>query len=242
MVKIEKQAPALVSLAKKAQFAVSKHGLDGEVAKVALCIDHSGSMRRMYRDGVVQRTAERILAVATQFDDDGAVDVFAFDSRADFLGELTLDDYTGGIDRLLAGRQMGTTDYAGAFRAVLEHYGFAPGPKRLFGRAKATGDRTVPVYVAFLTDGSPDSAAQAKRDLVAASEHPVFFQTIGLGKEDFPFLETLDTLPGRRVDNAGYVTARDIEAMSDVALLDALLGEFPSYLTAARAAGVLQSS
>lgn len=238
MTKVEQQAPGLVSLVKKAQFAVSKHDLAGQVAKVALCLDHSGSMRALYASGVIQRTAERILAAATQFDDDGAIDVFVFDSTADHLGELSLADYSGGIDRLIGRRRMGTTDYAAAFRAVTEHYGFT-GAKRLLGRSRATGDRSVPVYVAFLTDGSPDSAAQAERDLTAASQHPVFFQTVGLGREEFPFLEALDTLPGRTVDNAGYFTTPDIAAMGDLDLLDALLGEFPSYLAAARAAGVL---
>lgn len=239
MTKIEQQAPALVSLAKKAQSAVSEHGLAGQVARVALCLDHSGSMRGLYASGTVQRAAERILAVATQFDDDGAIDVFAFDSTADHLGELSLSDYSGGVDRLIGRRRMGTTDYAAAFRAVVEHYGFTGG-KGLFGRRRATGDRSVPVYVAFLTDGRPDSAAQAKRDLIAASEHPVFFQTVGLGDDsEFDFLKKLDELPGRRLDNAGYFHTTDIAAMSDAQLLDALLQEFPSYLTAARAAGVL---
>ena len=80
--KVESQAPELVSLAKKAQFNLSKHGLDDARAKVALCLDHSGSMRQAYASGQVQALAERVLALATQLDDDGAVDVFFFGTEA----------------------------------------------------------------------------------------------------------------------------------------------------------------
>jgi uncharacterized protein with von Willebrand factor type A (vWA) domain len=44
--KLERQAPELVSLAKKAQFNLSRHDLEDQRAKVALCLDHSGSMRQ----------------------------------------------------------------------------------------------------------------------------------------------------------------------------------------------------
>lgn len=107
--KLEQQAPELVSLAKKAQFNLSKHGLDGQPAKVALCLDYSGSMRKVYADGQMQALAERVLALATQLDDDGAIDVFFFGTDAWYAGELGLTDYQGGVDRLRDGHRFGLT-------------------------------------------------------------------------------------------------------------------------------------
>lgn len=43
--KLQAEAPSLVKLARKAQFNLSKRGLDEHQAKVALCLDFSGSMR-----------------------------------------------------------------------------------------------------------------------------------------------------------------------------------------------------
>lgn len=235
MEKIEREAPGLVSLAKKSQFAINKHGLEGEVAKVALCLDYSGSMGGLYSRGTIQKAAERILAVATQFDDDGDIDVFTFDSSARGLGTLSISDYKGGIDRLTKGRRMGSTNYADAIRCVTKSYGYGGKMKR-FG--KRGGDTSVPVFVVFITDGEPDSRPDAEAAIREASQYPVFFQTVGIGYS-FPFLEKLDGLSGRKVDNVGHFATPDIDSLSDVQLLDGLLNEFPSYLTAARAAGVL---
>ncbi len=96
------QAPELVSLAKKAQFNLSKHGLEGQAAKVALCLDHSGSMRPVYASGQMQALAERVLALSTQLDDDGSIDVFFFDTDAVYAGEIGVTDYAGAVDRLRA--------------------------------------------------------------------------------------------------------------------------------------------
>jgi hypothetical protein len=221
--KIQADAPSLVKLAKKAQFGLSKHGLDGAQAKVALCLDHSGSMRALYAKGMVQQLAERVLALATQLDDDGAIDVFLFDTGATYAGELRLHEHAGAVDRLRSGRRMGTTDYAGAMRLVREHF----------------ADEQLPVYVLFLTDGSPDNRTLAKQELVAASQRNIFYKFLGVGEGPFDFLRRLDDLRGRAVDNAHFVESDDIDAVGDQQFFDLLLIEYPEWLTAARSAGVL---
>ncbi len=45
--RIESPAPGLLGLVKKAQLGLSQRGLEGERAKVALCLDHNGSMRTL---------------------------------------------------------------------------------------------------------------------------------------------------------------------------------------------------
>jgi uncharacterized protein with von Willebrand factor type A (vWA) domain len=153
--KLERQAPELVSLAKKAQFNLSRHDLEGQRAKVALCLDHSGSMRQVYAEGQMQALAERVLALATQLDDDGSIDVFFFGTEAWYAGELTLADFRGGVDRLREGHRLGRTDYAGAIRAVCQH----------FGMTSPAQTHEMPVYVLLLTDGAPTSRTAAEQAL-----------------------------------------------------------------------------
>lgn len=228
--KLEKHAPGLVSLAKKAQFNLSKYGLEGHQAKVALAIDFSGSMRSLYRSGQVQALAERVLALGTQLDDDGAIDVFVFDSDADYLGELTLNDYVGGIDRLTRGRRMGTTNYAAAMRLIRAHY--AGGKRNIFRKG---GPADMPAYVLFLTDGAPDSRAAATKELVEASRGPIFWQFLAVGEGPFDYLRRLDeSVPGRLVDNANLFEATDVASIGDQELFSAMLTEYPSWLGLAR--------
>ncbi|WP_066071489.1 VWA domain-containing protein [Frankia sp. EI5c] len=223
MAKIEAQAPGLLSLVKGARSRLVKQSLDGERAKVALCVDHSGSMRALYARGVVQRLAERALALATQLDDDGAIDVFVFDTGAVHAGELRLTDYAGGVDRLRAGRRLGRTDYAAAMRLVREYF-------------PADG---LPVYVLFVTDGAPDSRTAAKEELVTASQRNIFYKFLGVGEGPFDFLRRLDDLRGRAVDNAHFVEPDDVEDLSDDQFFDLLLEEYPQWLADARKAGLI---
>jgi hypothetical protein len=46
-------------------------------------------------------------------------------------------------------------------------------------------------------------------------------------------------MTGRRVDNAGFFALDDMNEVDDEELYDRLLTEFPGWLQAARAAGVL---
>ena len=98
----------------------------------------------------MQRLVEKALALATQFDDDGAIDFFIFDSKAAYLGEISIDDFAGSVDRLTKGRRMGSTNYADAFLTIRDHFGFAPAaPPRLDSSDSARpspADRTRTVH------------------------------------------------------------------------------------------------
>lgn len=233
MEKVEERAPELVSLVKQAQVSLEKAALTGQKAKVALCLDHSGSMRGLYKSGWVQALAERVLALGALFDDDGDIEVFLFDSSAKYAGSLDLKDYRGGVDRMTRGRSMGTTDYAGAMKAVREHYG----PKRgIFG--KRGGPMEVPVYVLFVTDGRPDSKTAATKELVEASKEGIFWQFVGLGdggSDKFAYLKKLDAeVKGRLVDNANFFQVEDPKSISDADLYTRMLAEFPEWLPQAK--------
>ena len=224
------RAPGLVNLYKSAAVSLRKHGLGGVRAAVYLVLDRSGSMRPYYRDGSVQRLAEQVLGLAAHFDDDGQVPLVFFSTGVDGVAEVSLDDYAGRVGALHdALGHMGRTNYHLAMQAVIDHY-------------TASGT-DAPALVVFQTDGSPSSRSAAERLLCESSRLPLFWQFIGFGKDDFRFLRKLDDLPvpqKRRVDNAGFFAAgSDPAATPADVLYDRLTEEFPQWLRAAGAAGIV---
>ncbi|MGW6054313.1 vWA domain-containing protein [Streptomyces sp. NPDC055189] len=235
LAKVEARAPGLVSLYKSAAVSLRKNRLEGERAAVYLVLDRSGSMREYYRDGTVQRLAEQVLSLSAHLDDDGVVPVVFFSTDLDGAADLHLDNYAGRIEKLhQALGHMGRTNYHWAMDAVIDHY--------------VDSGSTAPALVVFQTDGGPTSRPAAERFLCKAARLPLFWQFIGFGDPDeneFRFLHRLDELavPGKRVvDNADFFHAgRDPGAMSDGVLYDRLLQEFPDWLAAARAAGIVDA-
>lgn len=265
--KISVQAPGLLSLAKSAHHAVGLSGLNGQKAKVAVALDFSYSMRREYQSGAMQRLVEKALALATQLDDDGAIDFFVFDSKAAYLGEITINDFAGSVDRLTAGRSMGSTNYADMFLTLRDHFGFAAsgGPaarpalaassrKGIFGFLKAQpvpavpagntviprSPADVPVYALFLTDGAPDNKSKAVSALTEVSAAPIFWKFLSIGNQPIAFLETLDNLENRSVDNANYHAIGDVDAISDADLFEKMLDEYPDWLKEVRSKGFIR--
>jgi hypothetical protein len=230
--KVAHRAPGLVSLYKTAAVSLAKHQVSGQRAAVYLVLDRSGSMRPYYRDGSVQHLAEQTLALAANLDDDGIVPVVFFSTDIDGTAEIGLDAYRNRINPLHDSMgHMGRTNYHLAMQAVIDHY-------------ESCG-ATDPAFVIFQTDGSPTSKAAAEHVLCTAAKLPIFWQFVGFGDDEFRFLHKLDDLPvphRRVVDNAGFFAAGSSpKAISDVDLYDQLLQEFPSWLTAARTAGILRA-
>ncbi|MEU0805610.1 VWA domain-containing protein [Streptomyces sp. NPDC005970] len=229
--KVAARAPGLVSLYKTAAVSLAERGVAGRRAAVYLVLDRSGSMRPYYRDGSVQHLAEQTLALAANLDDDGVVPVVFFSTGVDGTAEIGLDDYRDRINPLHDSMgHMGRTNYHLAMRAVIDHY-----------QSCGAGD---PAFVVFQTDGSPTSKAAAQSMLCSAARLPIFWQFVGFGDDEFRFLRKLDDLPvpsRRVVDNAGFFAAGPSpKALSDADLYDQLLQEFPSWLSAARDAGIVK--
>ncbi|MFD7460931.1 MULTISPECIES: vWA domain-containing protein [unclassified Streptomyces] len=232
--KVRETAPALVNLYKSAGVSLARHGLDGQRAAVYLVVDYSGSMRPYYKDGTVQALADRVLGLSAHLDDDGRVPVFFFSTDVDAVTDIALDGHQGRIERIVAGLgHMGKTSYHLAMDAVIDHY--------------LDSGVTDPALVFFQTDGGPINKFAAERFLCKASRLPLFWQFIGFGdpgSRQFEFLRKLDELPvpaKRTVDNAGFFHAgEDPRAVSDAELYDRLVGEFPAWLTAARAQGIVR--
>jgi stress response protein SCP2 len=244
LVRLEKDLerdPALLSLVKTAGVSLTKRGLGEHTARVALVLDISASMRRLYDKGAVQRLAERVLSLGLRFDDDGEVDVFLFGAQAHHLPQgLGLKGYQQFVDRVLREFPLEYgTQYGAAISTLRRHYfgsaGHRSGPHR----------EQVPVYAMFVTDGAPGDRRGAEEQVTAASFEPLFFQFMGIGKaSSFAFLQNLDDLQGRFTDNADFFSVTPDELLGanpipDDALFERMMTEYPDWLGRARSQGLL---
>ncbi|MET9425091.1 VWA domain-containing protein [Streptomyces sp. NPDC006540] len=232
--KLEQRAPALVSLYKTAGVSLQKHGMHGQRAAVYLVVDYSGSMKDYYKDGSVQALADRVLGLSAHLDDDGTVPVVFFSTDVDAVTDIALENHHGRIDEIVAGLgHMGKTSYHLAMDAVIDHY--------------MDSGSTDPALVVFQTDGGPINKLAAERYLCKAAKLPLFWQFVGFGNKrssQFDFLRKLDELavPAKRpVDNAGFFHAGlDPRQVPDAELYDRLVAEFPQWLAAAHAQGIVR--
>ncbi|MEW2164354.1 VWA domain-containing protein [Streptomyces sp. NPDC007084] len=231
LTKLEETAPALVDVAKTAAASLQKRALDGSNMAVYLVIDRSLSMARYYADGSVQHLAGRVLALSTRLDDDGLVPLVMFDHRPYPPVGIHLTDYQGVVadqHELHGGKPtMGRTKYAVAMDRVIGHY-------RSSG---ATG----PALVVFQTDGIPNDPLETEWTLREASRMPMFWSFVGFGTKRVAYLDSLDQLRGRAVDNASYFHAgSEPQTLSDEALYDGITHELPGWLNAARQLGIVR--
>jgi hypothetical protein len=218
----------IVDLSKKAAFAANRHGIEGQHAQVVLVLDISKSMHALYHSGMVQRVIERMLGLAVAFDDDGQIDLLLFGTNAYPLPPVTLDEIEGYVERVILSQYKirEATNYAPPLRLLLSKYR-APQP--------------APAFVIFLTDGGNADRRESAEVIRELATQPVFVQFVGIGPEDFPFLRKLDELPGRAIDNAGFMPVNDLDAIKDLELYDRLLNEFPQWLVAVWEQGILTS-
>ena len=248
--RVEREAPRLVNLVKQAGVSLEKVGLSNHHAKVCLCLDISGSMSGLYRKGLVQSFAERILALACKFDDDGEIDVFLFGQQVHQPVPMDLSNWDGYIPQAIARHPLESdTRYGRAMEAIRQFY-FPDGG----GGARTSPHKAAqPVYVMFVTDGSTSDKAVTEKQLRWSSMEPIFWQFMGIGKgrkskskllfafaaSDFPFLESMDELSGRLIDNANYFSVGSPDEHTDGALYDLLMTEYPGWLKLAAQHGLL---
>lgn len=229
----------MISLVKKAGISLEKKGLGEHTARVALCLDISGSMSRRYSKGLVQRLTERVLALGLRFDDDGEVDVILFGKKVHKPKGLSLEGYQQYIADMIRSYPLeGGTNYGLAISEIRKRY-FGAATDRSQPLADA-----VPVYVMFITDGATSDEKAATAQIRAASYEPIFWQFMGIGDDRFTYLQKLDDLDRRFVDNADFFSVTDDELIgrkpiSDDALFDRMMTEYPTWLKQAQQKGLL---
>lgn len=212
-------------------------GLAGLRADVMLVLDHSGSMSRDYANGYVQKIVERALGFALQVDQDGKIPVIPFDDRVRKTVEVKLDNYEDIVNRKIWNRRdMGTTNLTAALDVVMHEVKKAEKP----------------IILIIVTDGSPNDQRSALERFIELANYPVWIKCLAI--REVPFLAQVDDLevnhPGRRLlDNvdAKYFdgdTRREghlatIDQVTDEEFAAAMLDEFPDWVKAATAAGLL---
>lgn len=203
-----------------------RHLLDTK-ARVALVLDYSGSMSLLYRNGTVQAAIERILPIAMNFDDNGSMEMWLFSDDFTRLPDISRDNYYDYVKREIRG-SMGGTHYAPVMNDIARKY---------------TKEDPAPIadYIIFITDGDAMDASNAKQAVIANSYLPIFWQFVGIGHAQFKFLEELDNMEGRYVDNANLFPLPDIMNISDDEIYDRLLAEFPTWLKNERVADMIQN-
>lgn len=226
--KIELRKQSVIDLKKKTGL-----GADSK-AQVYLALDFSGSMSPLYRDGTVQNVVERILPFGLAFDDNGEVDFYLFHDKYIKMPEnITLQNIDGYVDKKVLNKyQMGGTSYAPVLEAI---YADTVTMSKGGFFSKATPEKMDnPVYVIFITDGN-NSDRSATEDIIRKmSNAGIFVQFIGIGWEQFSFLDKLDDLSGRKIDNVNFFKIDDIQRISDDNLYNGLMAEFPGWVTQAK--------
>jgi len=230
--RVEKEAPHLVSLAKKAAVSLDKHRLATTKARVALVLDASGSMTNQYKKGKVQELLNRILPLAMHFDDDGQIDTWVFGEKSMALPAVTASNIRGYTENIAGGWKIwmhrtapSINNEPAALRDVIQHYALS-------------SSSAPPVYVIFVSDGGVSQDRVISQIIKDAANQPIFWQFVGIGGRNYGVLERLDSMTGRVIDNAGFFAIDDLNSLSEEALYDRLLQEFPQWLKEAKLKGI----
>lgn len=224
------------NLRKEIVFNLTKtKGIENQKAQVMLCMDISGSMEEMYRSGLVQDVIERIVPIAMQFDDNGELDLYMFQSECRKHNKnVKLDNIDNFVKREIMGTySFGGTQYAPPVKMIQKDVVGSSGSGFLsFGNKNKK--IKYPAYVIFITDGENSDRSEAEEAIIESSKYGIFFQFVGIGSASFSFLKKLDDLSGRFIDNANFFQIQKIREMSDSDLYSKLLGEFPEWLKLAK--------
>ncbi|HLD81999.1 MAG TPA: VWA domain-containing protein [Patescibacteria group bacterium] len=250
----------IVTMLPKLDPALAKYGLDNHVARVALMLDISGSMDHLYSSGKVQRTVDQAVALGYRFDDNAAIDLFAFGQSAYHFGEVTTENFGTVLKDLLKKHRLeGGTRYDRAIACLRNYYFGFEGVMNVPYKP----DAKPPVYCIFVTDGDTQYKEQAVAQIQSASFAPMFIQFIAIGANFFPnehvkevppqkkgflgsllgstdndpcprefrFLHKLDAeVPGRYVDNANFFSINSPDTIEPEKLFELMMSEYPQWL------------
>jgi hypothetical protein len=230
-----------------AKVVLEKKNVFGQKAQIVIATDISGSMSRRFEQGKVQELITRMLGIGMNMDVNNAIDVFAFNNRSHVIGEATQYNIDGFVDNVFLRKVSvnGGTSYSPVMSDIVGKFGNVVQPQsgfgKLFGKKSEPVIANVPTLVFFITDGElgrSDKEATEKiiRD---SSNQAIFWQFIGIGSEEFDFLQKLDDLSGRFLDNADFFKVEDPTTTPDEWFYEQILNEFPSWLNQAKSKGIL---
>jgi hypothetical protein len=258
----------VIDLKKKSAIVLEKLGLAGVQANIVFAIDKSGSMDDDIDSGNVQEQADRFIGVGMNVDPNKSIDIYAFNHSYEYIGAANESNHKDFLKKKGL-RASGGTSYAPVMHQIIAKYGTAITPQtvteevtkevesgflgKLFGAKTKTVTETVtktvlpgavqpvkiPTLVFFMTDGDNSDRSDTIHILKEASKQGIFWQFIGIGRSSFSFLEKLDDLDGRFIDNADFTKITDVAGIADEKLYEAVLKEFPGWLRQAKQKGLV---
>lgn len=232
--KLQEQAPHLISLAKPVSISLAKHKLEHVKAKVAFVLDASGSMTGQFKRGNVQAVLERITVLATQFDDDGQMEVWGFGERHKKYPDVSLSNIKGYINSIQ------NTGKRGLFELLPTLGGTNNEPPVMQNVIKHFKKSAEPVYVVFITDGGISKTRAIKDAIRESADYPIFWKFVGLGGHNYGILEELDDFTDCRLDNTDFFPIDDFRTVADDVLYDKLLTEFSGWLAEAKRQSIIR--
>lgn len=204
----------LIDMSKGSKIDMTKH-----VARVALAMDYSGSMDRLFDNGSVQKTVSRLLPIALKFDDNGELESWLFSTDYKRLDAVTEKNYENYVKRVMqrSGMYMGGTYYEPVLSDMVKYY-------------KDIEPSEIPAFIIFITDGENMDKSNTNRIIRELSEYNIFVQFIGIGNESFNYLKSLDNLEGRKHDNTGFTAVEDMNKLDDQQLYTEILRQYKDWL------------
>jgi len=206
---------SIVRLTKKTGVELNKHK-----AKVFVVIDRSGSMYDLYYNGDVQDVLTRLLPLALKFDDNGELEVYVFNHDCSKMPPMNLSNYKNYVKNIIINHgycPSGGTNYSPVIKQTIKDY---------------DDNSSIPAFGIFITDGENSDASETDKAIRKSSEHKIFYKFVGIGNEKFNYLQKLDNLSGRNVDNTAFIKVKDFSKLSDDELYDKLLEQYPEWLKA----------
>jgi len=210
---------------------LEKKPLQNLTSRVGVVMDISGSMRELYKNGTVQAVLERLFPIALQFDNNGEMEFWIFSDNFYRLPNITMDNYYGYINKNVINKyDMGGTNYA-------------PPLKDIYKKYMLEEPAALPNYIIFITDGDNWDKRETNEVMKKISNYPIFIQYMGLKNRysTFEYLEQLDKMDGRYVDNANFFDVSEINNIEDSVLYEKLLAEYPSWLEYPQVQKMIQS-
>lgn len=258
--KFEQSAPELLSLAKKAKFSLSKYNLESITADVAFVLDASGSMNSQYQGGHVQSALERVFPLAAHFDDNQSMETWAFADKQQKMHPISFDNYKdyvnkedGGWRKWMQSLNSSYNNEPVVMRAIIKDFFGLDAPtlesvSKSSGGFLGFGKKTVqeksfapqqkprkPIWILFISDGGVAHNEDIKFLIKWSSTLPIFWQFVGVGGSSYGALQEFDTMPDRFIDNANFFAIDNLQSISEQALYDKMVQEFPEWIQLAQA-------
>lgn len=189
-------------------------------ARVFVVIDRSSSMRFLYCNGAVQDVLTRLLPLALKFDDNGELEVYVFNTYCTQIPSMNLKKYETYVEHEIIRKGFGPsgdTTYSPVIEQTISDY---------------NDGNPSPAFGIFITDGENDDANTTDKAIRKSSKYKIFYQFVGIGYENFRYLQKLDDLDGRDVDNTAFIKVSDFSQLDDEQLYAKLLEQYPQWLRA----------